>query len=300
MRSRLALLAAALALFAVAVLAAPAPAPQGGGALGALGSSLGGFRIALVDLLFLRAERLLREGRTDEVPPLYEAILDLDPENIPAVEHLASVYAYDLLGEAPDTSGRAYWWRRAWDMLEEALSRHPDDASLLVRSSDLLLEVAPRDPDLERWVSAFIDDPRRLGFVRLLAAARQTETLPRRGRIHLLRLAVLLPLEAAVRLRDGQDPEPLLTLGDEALALRRDTLGEMRLPGETLPNGRILPGVALDVVLQEGLRAVRRVAAALEEGDRHAGEAAVARLEHHVPDPELVALLRGLVEGLPR
>lgn len=301
MRPRPLLFAAGVVTLALAVLLAPAARPAAGGALGALGSSLGGLRIALIDLLFLRAERLLRQGRLDEVPPLYEAILDLDPENIPAVEHLAAVYGYDLFGEAPDTRGRVYWWRRAWDMLEDALARHPDDATLLVRSSDLLLEVAPRDAEVETWVSAFVvADPRRLGLERLLHAARITPTLPRRGRIHLLRLAVLVPLEGAVRLRDGRDPEPILALGDTTLSLRRDTLAEVRVPGPPRADGTPGPGVPLDVLLEEGLRAVRAVAQAVHAADRPAGEAALARLQRHVPDPELVGVLRGLVEGIPR
>ena len=295
MRQRLVLLAAACALLALAVLLAPEPAVRGGGgALRALGSSMGGFRIAFVDLLFLRAERLLREGRVEEVPPLYEAIRDLDPENTAAADHLAAVYAYDLLSEAPDTAGRLYWWVRAWDLVEEALSVHPDDASLLMRSSDLLLEIAPRDPDLEALVALRVPDPRRVGFERLLASAQATATLPRRGRLHLLRLAILLPLEGALRLEEGLDPEPILALGDEALALRRAILSEMRLPD---PPGAVGPGEPLDAIFAAGLTVVREVGAALGEGDVAGAREALARYRARVPGTDVGPVLERTLDA---
>jgi hypothetical protein len=288
-RARLVLFAAACGLLALAVALAPTPrAREGGGALGALGASMGGFRVAFVDLLFLRAERLLREGRVEEVPPLYEAIRELDPENAAAADHLAAVYAYDLLGEAPDTVGRLYWWVRAWDLVQEALEIHPEDASLLMRSSDLLLEIAPRDPDLEALVALRVPDPRRRGFERLLASARVAATLPRRGRIHLLRLAVLLPVEAALRLEAGEDVEPILALGEEALGLRRPTLAEMRLPD---PEGAVGPGEALDVMLEAGMEVVRTVGRALAAGDEAGAREALGRYQARVPGTEVGTVL---------
>lgn len=299
MRQRLVLLAAALALLALAVALAPAPlARGGGGALRAMGASMGGFRIALVDLLFLRAERLLREGRVEEVPPLYEAIRELDPENAAAADHLAAVYAYDLVGEAPDTAGRFYWWQRAWRLVEEALAIHPDDPSLLMRSSDLLLEIAPRDPGLEALVARRVPDPRLEGYERLVATARLTPTLPRRGRIHLLRLAVLLPLEAALRLEEDADFEPILALGEEALALRRETLAEMSLPDPT--GGEIGPGEPLDAVLEAGLEVVRAVGTARREGDEAGAREALRRYRRRVPDSDVAVVLERALAGEDR
>lgn len=294
MKQRLVLLAVGLALVALAALLAPEPAsPGGGGALRAMGSSMGGFRIAFVDLLFLRAERLLREGRVEEVPPLYQAIRELDPENAAAADHLAAVYAYDLQGEAPDTAGRLYWWLQAWELVEEALEIHPRDASLLMRSSDLLLEIAPRDPDLEALVGLRVPDPRFVGFERLVAAAREEATLPRRGRIHLLRLTVLLPIEAARRLADGEEYEPLLTLGEEVLALRRQTLGEMRVPDPVDAPGTREP---LDGMLEAGIQVVRDVGEALRDGDRERAEARLQGYRARIPGTEVATVLERALE----
>lgn len=295
MSRRLVLLAVGLALLALAVQLTPAPSARGrGSALRAMGASMGGFRIAFVDLLFLRAERLLREGRVEEVPTLYEAIRDLDPDNVAAADHLAAVYAYDLQSEASDTAGRLYWWSRAWDLVEEALEVHPDDASLLLRSSDLLLEIAPRDPDLEARVALRVPDSRLVGFERLLACARLTPTLPRRGRIHLLRLALLLPVEAALRLEAGGDPEPILVLGEEALRIRAETLAEMRIPD---PEGALGSEEPLDALFAAGIRAVREVGAALAVGDENRARAVLEAYRVRAPGMEVTGVLERIVAG---
>jgi hypothetical protein len=295
-RARVALAVVALALLGLAVLLAPAPASTGGGTLGALGASMGGMRVAFVDLLFLRAERLRREGRAREVPPLYEAIRDLDPGNVAAADHLAATYAPDLLAEALTPGERWYWWMRAWELLEKALADHPDDPSLLTRSSDLLLEIPARHPDIAARLDAFHPDGARLAFERLLVAARATSALPRRGRPHLLRLAVLVPVEAATRLAHGEDPEAILRLGDETLALRRPTLAEMFLPvADGPPGASDGPGVPLNVVLEAGLETVRGVRDALAAGDRARAEATLARYHGRVAEPTLVELLARLV-----
>lgn len=295
---RAALAIAGLVLLALAVGWTSARPEVDAGLLTALGRSMGGLRVLLVDVLFLRAERLRREGRVEEVPALYEAVRDLDPGNTVAVDHLAAVYAYDLLAEAPDLEARTFWWRRAWDLVESALEDHPDDASLFMRASDLLLEVTADDPGLEAWVASQVDDPRRLGLERLLAAARLTPSLPRRGRTHLMRLALIVPLEAGLRLLDGREAAPILALGDEALAARSQALAMVHPPvGEknaATGAGREVP---LDEVLRQGLRAVRDMEAARRAGDTERAEAVAAQYVRRLPLTNLGLVLEELASG---
>jgi hypothetical protein len=287
---RFLLLAATLGMLALVVWWAPArqghPDP-----LTALGGSLGGGRVAVINLLFVRAERLNREGRYEELPALYESIRRLDPQNTAAADHLAAIYAYDVLREAPDDAARLGWWLEAWELVEGALREHPNDASLLTRSTDLLLDIAPRYPGLEDAIAAKVGDPRQLGVARLLAAARLTRVLPRRGRIHLLRLVILLPIVAAQDLGAGGEAwRPLLAAGEEVAALRRSDLAAMHLPTEEAGSGP-----TLDVVFQARLAAVSGVGDALARADREGAERAIQAYAELDPASRLEDVLQRVV-----
>ncbi|MHC5009566.1 MAG: hypothetical protein ACYTG6_01305 [Planctomycetota bacterium] len=287
------LLPAALCLAAALWLAPPAPSADAG-ALSAVGRSLGGARVALVDLLFLRAESLRRDGRVEEVPALYEAVLELDPENTAAVDFLAATYAYDLLPHGPDVEARYGWWQEAWRLVERGLERAPDDAALLLRSSDLLLDVLARHPGVEARARIDHGEVDRLGLERLMAAARITESLPRRGRLHLTRLAFGVPLAAAVRLpEDDAGVSSILAMGRELLALRRDALADMRYTLEGDAPGE--EGIALDAFFARSLDVVGAVRDALRAGDRGAARDALRAFRRDVPDTALAGVLEQVI-----
>jgi hypothetical protein len=224
--------------------------PAAGSPLEALGRSLGGGRVLAVDVLALRCDALRRQGRLEELPQLYEAMVELDPGNAAATEALADAIAQQVLPGAPTAAQRGERWLEAWGLLERGLAAHPDSALLAWRASGMLLEVAERAPDLEAAVDARFGGPSRreaLGLGYLLAAARAEESLPRSGRAHLTTLARESARLAARALARGQsDTEVLARLGaaDELRRLHPRALSEIELladPTPAAPEGRPLP-----------------------------------------------------------
>jgi hypothetical protein len=284
-------LLAGVLLLALAAWVAPTPPRAEAGLLGALGRSLGGARVALLDVLFLRAEALRARGEVEEVPGLYRAVLELDPGNVQAIGFLADVYAFDLLPEAPDATARLAWWRRAWETVEAALADHPHDPTLLLRSSDLLFLAPALHPELLDGIERIVPDADLVNARRLAEAARLRADLPRRGRTHLVRLALALPMAAAVRLRDGREGvAEILALGGGVLDLRRADLAEVLAP--PLEDGREDPRGTLDRVLAAGLDAVGAVRERLLAGDRSGAREAADALERAVPGDALAGVLR--------
>ena len=174
--------------------------PAAGSSLEALGRSLGGWRVLAVDVLALRAEALRRQGRLEELPALYEAMVELDPGNAAGTAALAEAISTFLVPDAPTSEERRQRWLEAFRLVERGLAAHPESALLTSEASHLLLGVAESRPDLERDVDALYGGPstrEALGLGYLLAAARTTELLPRSGRAHLSALAREAPRLAA-------------------------------------------------------------------------------------------------------
>jgi hypothetical protein len=265
---RVALGVVALALSAAATAVAPEP-PSGGGLLRALGQSLGGFRVLVVDVLFLRAEALRREGRIDEVPALHRAVLELDPGNEAAFEHLASVHALDLRFTVPEPEQRRLWWLEGWDAIERGLAAHPRSSRLLGHGAILLFSAA-REPEMARGLPPPPGPALEAAAIDHLArAVRLGDPAEPRHAGHVWFLAAMAPQWAAGRLvTDPASSASLLALGEEVLARERDLLDRMRLPpaGEEDPSAiRAGPPLsrwlraALDVVVAVGdARAQRR------------------------------------------
>lgn len=280
------LLAVALLLLAASVFVTPPRAPRPGATLlQEVGRSLGGVRVLASDVLFLRADRLRAEGRLDEVPALYRAVQDLQPTDTAAADFLVALLAYDLVADAPDAAVRWGHWERAWELLQHARARHPDDPSLAVREADLLLDVPLHHPDLAAPIDARVPDRERRAMRRLLEAAEATPTLPRRGRHHLLVLTELLPVLAYER-RGTDAAAAFLAMGDALLARRGDVLAAMTWLGSP-DQGATLVTLPRDRYLRLGLEAVREI-----EAEGAAAVPAVrARLARVMPDAPLVRLL---------
>jgi hypothetical protein len=281
--SRLLLTLAGVAALAAAVplggaLGTHPPASAAGGSpLEALGRSLGGWRILAVDVLFLRGEGLRKQGRTEELPAIYQSLLELDPGNEAVADMLAGEYVDNLLPTAPTPEARFAWWREAWDVTLRALRAHPDSARLAFKASDLLLRVPDARPELAGLIDPVAGgaggaggeaerEARGLAF--LLAAARRTEHLPKVGRLHLLRLARSAPLLAARALLRGNPPDHaalLLSAGDELLRLHPAALAEIKEEvrlEHPLPEPERVP-------LDRVLRAARDVMTAAIALERH-------------------------------
>jgi hypothetical protein len=294
--SRLGLLAAAAVLAVLAVWWAPPAPPADEPVLSAIGRSLGGGRVALVDILFLRADALRRRGHLAEARSLYRSVLELDPQNVAAIEFLAGVYAFDLLSDAPDTASRFGWWREGWALLQWGLEQHPGSPRLLLRSADLLLTLPVEHPDLVPLIQETVGDWKLLGVEMLMAAARRTGNIPGHGRIHLARLVSTLPTVAAIHLAHGlPDVDRILALGDELLEIRASDLAEMRFL--TSAGGAAASsdeGLPLDEVLRRGLAVVQAVAADRAASDAAAVRRDIARYRRDVPGSLLGEVLEKL------
>ena len=96
-----------LALALAGALAPPAPGRAGArpSVLASVGASLGGLRVLLVDVLFLRAGALQKSGQPEEAAALYETVMELDPENDSATAYLADLYVDALLPQSATAEG---------------------------------------------------------------------------------------------------------------------------------------------------------------------------------------------------
>jgi hypothetical protein len=279
-------------LLAVAAWFGPDRSEETAGTAAALGRSMGGARVVLVDALFLRAEALRRRGRLEDLPTLYGTVLDLDPGNEAAFDHLASVYAFDLPVEAARPEDRAAWWREGWDAVEKGLEIHPRSLRLLLRSAELLRR-ADEDAALADAVPAGLGDPAVAALERIRTAAEISDEVPGLGRYHLLLGATMAPEVAARRLVAApRESERALAVGDALLALRREALADALLPSTVLSDE---PGREVDLatLLDVGLRTVREVARARAAGDREAARVAAQALANRFPGwPTTETLLR--------
>jgi hypothetical protein len=227
--------------------------------------------VLAIDAMFLRAEALRRRGRAEEVPALYETILDLDPRNDAAVDFLAGAYAYDLLPGAADPAGKLDWWVAADDLVERGLRARPGSIRLLFASFLLLVEVPERAGIVEA-VERRVPARERLALERLMGAVRAAPTLPKGERTHLVYAAGYVPFVAARALAGGGPPEDVeraLAAGDEALRLRPWDLSQVWAS----PDGK----TRLDEALAAGLAAVRAARDALRGGSRAAAREAIGR-----------------------
>jgi hypothetical protein len=215
------------------------------------GAALGGARPVLSGALFLRAEALRREGRSDEVAATYRRILEVDPGNDAARDLLVEILVTEVRELAPTPEGRVRWWREGLRLVEEGLARDPGSVRLHWRRADLLLGVADRDPAVGAACDAEGRDRAADGFASLREAVRRAGSVPGHGRIHLEAVTLRAPLEAARRWAAGGDPAPFLDAGAEALALRPDDLSLLLLD----PDRPVTAALAL----QGGLRLVARV-----------------------------------------
>lgn len=301
--SRLGLVLLGAVLLVAGVLARPRRSALEGGALTALGRSLGGARVLAADALFLRAEALRRSGRLEELPALYQTLVELDPLNTDALEVLAGELAEQALPAAGTLAGRLAWWREAWSLLERGMRLNPGSAALAVRAADLLLRVPEEQPGLaaevERGLLGGTVEREDRGLALLLAAARDTSQLPRSGRLHLLRLARWAPLLAARSLERGEPSaraELRLGVAEELLWLHPAVLAEMQEIVEQERGSAEPQSVPVAIVLRAAIQAVRTVAQAQADGGRAEAQAALRVYVGVAGATDLAGLLGRLLE----
>lgn len=292
--SRGALAVGGLVLLGAAAALHPAPAPAAS-PLAALGRSLGGWRVAAVDVLALRADALRRQGRSDELVAVYEAMVGLDPGNASATEALAALLVAEGLRVAQDDDERLQRWSDGMRLLQAGIVVHPGSALLAMRAGLLLLEDAEATPGL----CARVDERLGGGSTRvatglafLAAASGAEEHLPRTGRAHLVALAREAPRRAAEALVRGAAPDEVRALLREADVLRGERraacaeVEELTDPEPGHPSGRrvgLLERLAAHEALLEAAlgawpaRDLAALARALDEAEALAGHTGTTR-----------------------
>jgi len=289
--SRAWLFAGGVLLLAVSVGLTPSSTGGEGGVTAALGRSMGGLRVMVIDGCFLRAEALRKSGRIEDAAALYQTVLDLDPVNEAASAFLAETYVQELMPQVADLQERFTWWDQARQLLEAALARRPDAFELHARLASLLLDPTLADPALAPLIEARVGGAQRLALRHLARAVRGTETLPRLGRSHLMRAALLAPLEAARALAAGDDEDLAWTrkFAADMLAQRGGVLGDLRLEAGQ--------ATSLRTLLQVGMAAVEAVAAARRgRGTVAEAKRGIAAYDALVPGSGLVPALRLLLD----
>jgi len=282
-------LAGSLCLF-LAVLLHPVSEEESAGALAAVGQSMGGSRVMVIDALFLRAEAQRKAGRIEDAAALYQAVLDLDPANEAATIFLVNVYVDELIPQIPDAAERHAWWLDARGLLATALARRPRSAPLHARAAGLVLDGRRPGGALDARPAAEIEQASWEALRHLDQAVRFTDTLPRRGRVHLVQIGLLTPELAAEALRDGDEKalREALAIGDGVLRTRAAVLETLGLGG-----GR---DTSLADVLRAGLGAVRATRAAIRGvGDPATAQARIAACQALVPGWPTPEILTGLL-----
>ena len=274
-----------------AILVAPKPLASPS-ATSALGRSLGGSRVVLVDMLFLRAGALVRDGRLEEAASLYRTVLELDPDNVAAVAYLADVLADGFLGRATTPEDQFAWWRSSWELIERGMDLAPDSALLHTMLAYRLWRDPISFPDLKPHIERAFPDRTARAVYELAQAARLSANIPYRGRVHIRLACVLGIVEAIEAEQRGDRPGADKALGivREIGALRARALSEMTTP--VMRGGEEVGMVLLRDTVRLGIAAVLGIRERLEEGDIPAAKAMVAALADDLGEDALVEAAR--------
>ncbi|MDF1703031.1 MAG: tetratricopeptide repeat protein [Planctomycetota bacterium] len=292
---RVLLFALAAALLLVAALLREPPARGEKTTLGAVGESMGGMRVVVIDGLFFRAEALRRRGRLEDAAGLYHAILELDPANEAATIFLADLFVDGMLPGAVEAEARFLWWREARGVLTDALARSPTSAPLHDRAASLITRLPLANPDLEPRLARELGNWRLAALRHLAIAVEQTGTLARRGRGHVVHASLLAPDVAARALRadDEATYTEALRLGRRLQVVRAGVLEQVLMEADRPES--------LGALLAASLDALEAVAAVPGQPDApgaaEAAGAAVARVEGLQTNLLLTRLLREVLDG---
>jgi tetratricopeptide (TPR) repeat protein len=292
--TRSVLLAGCVVSLVLAVVATPPP-PEGTTTLpAAISQSLGGMRVLLVDVLFLRAEQARAQGDSDEARALYRTLLQMHPNNAPAVAHLVDA-EYDGLRYILDDDLRYLRWQ---ELRTQLTSVQPQSARLYYAHAELILRaLSEKDGVLAQRIERDLKNPRLAALMQLGEAALRAEQIERRGSNHLDKLA-FLSLEVAadglVR-NDSAAVEKAVAIARIALEMHGEMLSLLlhRVPSKSPGPDPSEPAlwVPLRTLMILGLDAIEQLRANPSSG---AAEDAVETYAKAVGDEEVrsIPLLR--------
>nr|MDJ0976804.1 hypothetical protein [Planctomycetota bacterium] len=182
MSRRVRLLLLAVLCLVTSVVMAPAPTRADVSLTTAVGRSMGGLRVLVVDILFIRAQALVNAGRADdlaEAQQLYETILLLDPANDTAHAFLVDMLVLQMLPLGTTPEARFGWWQEGFDLAQRGLELNPASALLHHRIAELLMDVGTSETayiqELLPEVDALVPDRRARLLDHWLRAVRLRE-----------------------------------------------------------------------------------------------------------------------------
>ena len=271
--------------------------------LSAFGRSMGGLRVLVENALYLRAERLRREGRPYDAVALYQTLVELDPASDAATTHLVDVQAGVMLEDVPSSDGRFQLWRDVLSRVEDAIRRHPTSARLEWRAAELLLSHYLVDDELNRRIDAAY--PRRddLAFDHLRRAVMLADELPRRGRLPLHQYVCHAPVVAmrALKRDDNRRFNEVLASMKHVHTLRAEGLGEL-LWGRGPPDADLPIGWDDEdlIPMRDVLAASITALDALKRGPLEPARAAVGHYAETVGPCLAVNLMRDRLEQIAK
>ncbi|MBO5959542.1 MAG: hypothetical protein J6Q65_05420, partial [Lentisphaeria bacterium] len=90
----------------------------------------GPFRNLMVNALWLRMDRLHKQGKYFEMVQLADWILQVQPENATAAQYVAWNMAYNITVTQQDFDTRRRWIRKAVETLHKAIAKNPNEPIL--------------------------------------------------------------------------------------------------------------------------------------------------------------------------
>ncbi len=303
-RARLALIA--LLCFITSAVLVPSASRADISLTTAVGRSMGGLRVLVIDILFIRADALVRSGRAEELAEaqqLYETILLLDPANDTAHAFLVDMHVLQMLPLGTTREARFGWWREGWDLAHRGLDLNPTSAQLHYRIAEMLINVGVSPvayvKELLPLVEERVEPHRRATLlVHLAEACRLRENLPTRGYSHPGQLQVVAPEVAAGAAREGNEDLYVLAYGAGLELLKRH---EARLAQMLTEGGELAPiaGGHVDraTLLKAGLGAVTRIRKALKNGRPAEAQRVVEAYAAQAGQNRVLDALRRLAES---
>ena len=91
---------------------------------------LGPFRNLMINFLWLRMDRLQKQGKFFEMVQLADWILRVQPENATVAQYLAWNMAYNISVTQQDYDARRRWIKKGLETLQTAIKYNPNDPIL--------------------------------------------------------------------------------------------------------------------------------------------------------------------------
>lgn len=94
-------------------------------------AALGGFRTTAADLLWLQVEKQWDGGNWATIPPLLDAVTQLDPNFILAWQVYGWHLAYNMHAESETVVDKRWWMHRGVEVLEQGVQANPNNWEMI-------------------------------------------------------------------------------------------------------------------------------------------------------------------------